>query len=762
MRGQIIIPAKFVSTLVVITIATIMIAILFKAGAFMTIASYNKTQVERSIACDIAYLFSTWENVTVYPAIFSEGKLSALNQSYLEDRLFDQVAKYFFNPRYDFAIHLNYKGKNFSWYFPKESELGFETCAKDWVYLEYWKEMQKLFFPPFQLSPLLGVFESTSYSKIFLEKSNLSCELPAFISTPNSEIPEIGKIKVFYFENIATKLRNGFFQTIVNKQDLWFEDLGKYPEGCIDASFVGLPIHIHFGPINIDYDIGRLGCGFFWYYNKSEGTIYVSPSKSGASGCVIATRFPSYYYKNSSLNLSEKICNSKVVAPSLFEGFIAENKNGLHFFLKFYVLRREGDDDVKVCEKLCEKLYGKGAQAEHCKEGCKIANKTCSQLCEEFYEGRVQVEHCKGGCNFAEKVKKALNPKDTCYALCEGSYGKGMLGEYCKKGCNFAYGTSNPEEIISVCYKSENRWVKKCLEDIKSICYANSSCKKCVKDEECFAVSSCDISNPSRATLEHCYSKFFGESPCKDYIQYCGQGARYYFRAMEIKEGHVDAVYFGVLEDKLRKFKSVSEIPEEKYDWYAGSICSYEECSSSLECDQDKICISGQCVPKSEFKNCELWEKNPEMRNASCSPDYAPEYKAESNLFVYQKVYNLTWPYASLKDNTQEFCECLPKIEYSVNKNSVDCYATPNATAIWTFSIPKFRNYSISMRVWVNSDHKKVVLLNQSKTCGSIKETVCRGKNPKNGLSSFFLQVFFKERNANLSYILPSSIIKVK
>jgi len=696
MKGQIIIPAKFVSTLVVITIATIMIAILFKAGAFMTIASYNKTQIERSIACDIAYLFSTWENVTVYPAIFSEGKLSALNQSYLEDRLFDQVAKYFFNPRYDFAIHLNYKGKNFSWYFPKESELGFETCAKDYVLMEYWKEMQKLFFPPFQLSPLLGVFESTSYSKIFLKKSNLSCELPAFISTPNSEIPEIGKIKVFYFENIATKLRNGFFQTIVNKQDLWFEDLGKYPEGCIDASFVGLPIHIDFGPINIDYDIGRLGCGFFWYYNKSEGTIYVFPSKSGASGCVIATRFPSYYYKNSSLNLSEKICNSKVVAPSLFEGFIAENKNDLHFFLKFYVLRREGDDDVKVCEKLCEKLYGKGMQAEHCKKGCKKGNETL-----------------------------------------------------------------NLDNATLECYSYENAWVENCLRNITSECIKNDSCKECVREEECFAVPSCDISNPSRATLEHCYSKFFGESPCKDYTQYCGQGARYYFQAMEIKEGHVDAVYFGVLEDKLRKFKSVSEIPEEEYDWYAGSICSYEECSSSLECDQGKICVSGRCVPKSEFKNCELWEKNPEMRNAPCSPDYAPEYKAESNLFVYQKVYNLTWPYASLKDNTQEFCECLPKMDYSVNKNSVDCSATPNATAIWTFSIPKFRNYSLSMKVWVNSDHKKVVLLNQSKTSGSIKETICRGKNPKNGLSSFFLQVFFKERNANFSYILPLSIIKV-
>jgi len=701
MKGQIIIPAKFVSTLVVITIATIMIAILFKAGAFMTIASYNKTQIERSIACDIAYLFSTWENVTVYPAIFSEGKLSALNQSYLEDRLFDQVAKYFFNPRYDFAIHLSYKGKNFSWYFPKESELGFETCAKDYVLMEYWKGMQKLFFPPFQLSPLLGIFESTSYSKIFLKKSNLSCELPAFISTPSSEIPEIGKIKVFYFENIATKLRNGFFQTIVNKQDLWFEDLGKYPEGCIDASFVGLPIHIDFGTISINYDIGRLGCGFFWYYNRSEGTIYVTPSKSGASGCVIATRFPSYYYKNSSLNLSEKICSSKVVAPSLFEGFIAENKNDLHFFLKFYVLRREGDDDVKVCEKLCEKLYGKGMQAEHCKKGCEFADKA-KNLTGALESCRIYEEDCKDVC--IEEIK---------------------IGKCCEK----------------------------------------DSCKSCIQkvwEEGCLpSIPPTELTEARKIIVKHCYTLYIGDHPCKDYTQYCEQGVKYYFKAREIKEGHVDAVYFGVLEDKLKEFKSVSEIPEEKYDWYAGSICSYEECSSSLECDQGKICISGQCVPKNQSKNCELWEKNLEMRNAPCSPDYAPEYKAESNLFVYQKVYNLTWPYASSEDNTQEFCECLPKIEYSVNKNSVDCSENPNDAAIWTFSIPKFRNYSLSMKVWVNSDHKKVVLLNQSKTCGSIEETLCRGKNPKNGLSSFFLQVFFKERNANFSYILPLSIIKV-
>ncbi len=694
-KGQIIVPAKFVSTLVVITIATIMIAILFKAGAFITIASYNKTQIEKSVACDIAYLFSTWKNATEYPAILSERKLNLLNESYLENRLFDKAVKYFFNPKYDFAIYLSYNNKNFSWYFPMESKVGFETCAKEYainLYFEYLDELQRIFFPTYQIAKLLSLFyQTSSYSKVIFE-NNLSCELPAFIATSSSQIPEIGKIRVFYFENIATKLRNGFFQTIVNNNSIWFEELGKYPEGCIDASFFGLPIHIHIGPINIDYDIGRLGCGFFWDYDKNTGVLSVFPSKSGYSECVIKTRFPSYYYKNSSIRMSERICDSKIVALSLLQGFIAENKEDLYFFLKFYVLREEGDNDTAVCYKLCRNLYGENEQEEHCKRGCEFGNKTL----------------------------------DLYYAF-------------------------------ENCSTYENNWMNNCLNEIKNKCYSDSNCEYCV-ESTCLLDGSCDLSNPSISILESCYSYYIGESPCKDYKEYCKQGAKYYFKAREIKEGFVDAIYFAVLEDKLKN-RDISEIPEKEYDWNAGSICKYEGCSSSLECGPDKICVSGECVAKDKFKSCEFWDSGL-LRNVPCSPDYAPEYSAESNLFTYQKVYNLTWPYASKEDNTEEFCECLPNIEYRVNRVTINCSKEPNGKGIWYFSIPKFRNQSLTLKVWVNSDHKKIILLNETNNYGTIEENLCRGGKTKNGLNSFFLQVFFKERKFNFSYILPLSIIR--
>ncbi len=442
MKGLMSLPANIVGYVIALAIfMTGMGLITMYWMEFQTIPKETQTP-ERTTACDLAYILSTWEKATVKPTIFNQTFLDSWNTLETSKSIFESESSKFFFPGLDFFLKITTDEKNYTMYVPPESKSVFEGCARNLITPKSLYEAEK-----FGVEDTLGEFEEAPEEEAYKEKAttynelHAVCGLPTFVESDNDIT--IGRMTVGLTSNIATKIRKGIYELSLsddpNDNERIYR-LGEYPSGCLfdkritkkEKSFQDLSdakTYFYFSrdisnairkSLNFVFDhlenlweatIGNIigdnedeeeikipmledYCGFVWdWKNQSDRFLLnVNSVEPGKGGCTLKTRIPKRIVN--SINLSKRLCEPKDVflIVNWPEGGWGGKK---HFFMKIEELNYNPDNEAqakKFCKTRCN-TEGPTISAD--------GFSTCEDFCEEGWG--ILGENCVyKTCNFAK------------------------------------------------------------------------------------------------------------------------------------------------------------------------------------------------------------------------------------------------------------------------------------------------------------------------------------------------------------------------
>ena len=244
LKGVFTLSTNMLGWIVSLTIFVVILMILF--GFMFEFQTIPTEPVEKSTACDVAFMISLWDEATVRPNIFNKDFLDTWKESSdsasdptkqdTSNILFEKLSQDFFVPDQDIYLEISTPGKDtYKLYIPEESKSVFSACARptytttepvpDWTLND--------FFRTGDYFEQKGEYERykkdmTSYNAILAE-----CQLPSFVADPDEKKAEPASVKVALTSNLATRLRDGIYRVGVKGEKSAYYPLGSYPEGCI-------------------------------------------------------------------------------------------------------------------------------------------------------------------------------------------------------------------------------------------------------------------------------------------------------------------------------------------------------------------------------------------------------------------------------------------------------------------------------------------------------------------------------------------------
>ncbi len=399
-RGLLTLPPNMIGYIITLAIFVgIMAMIAMFWFNFQTIPTETP---EKVTACDLAYMLSLWNNLTVYPNIFNKTLLKEWKttggREETANSIFENMSK-FFLPDSDYFMLISDGSDVYSLYVPPESKSVYKKCGNLKISEKDYKKLDETLQNYITKSGNIDFIEGKP-GELPHNKLSSICPLTTFVADKDNV--EIGAMVTGLTTNLATQLRDGIYQVGVKGKPHVFYRLGPYPEGCLvnggtnerksktlikdiltEKIILKLPvIGGAIGDIDswIDEAIGSIPlvgdlynwlkgkkeeaiewmttkevyakCGFKWDFNNTTNVLSVIPSSKGEGDCELKTRIPRRVVNES--NLSAKICRPKEAYKHTITG--PGGLYDLEFFLLVENVRESwGEDKAEdFCINRCE------------------------------------------------------------------------------------------------------------------------------------------------------------------------------------------------------------------------------------------------------------------------------------------------------------------------------------------------------------------------------------------------------------------------
>lgn len=612
----------------IISIAVFVVILMILFGFMFEFQTIPKEPVEKSTACDVAFMISTWERATVQPNIFDRKFLEAwkdTSQSKSDptkedtsDILFEKLSQDFFIPDQDIYLEVSTPDKStYKLYLPSESVSAFSACAQptytttepvpDWTLKDFFRTgdyyEQKRDYEKFKK-------DMTSYNAVLAE-----CQLPSFVEKEDKSGVEPASVKVATTSNLATRLRDGIYRVGVKGEKSVYYPLGSYPKGCVvneGAAKVNENIPKEYFEL-LDVIQKKLASWIDWLGIGRSATNYIEEHKV-------------YAYCGFDWNLED-------VKPEGKEDYSGPgiDKHVLTVFKK-----KETED-------------------------CRIKTRIPDYLYQDFQ----QVKSGEGDYEKAGDGYKYVGEK-------KGDYKKVKILEdkLCTPKKAYIFSWFPRENLASYQYflkieSARNGWTAK---NEREFCDDRCELERpwwFLKGDIAFCRVACDYltrdpKNPDKYTCKNYANwKDFGKSITSAPGSVCNFARDQINLYRNLPEDTIDIKYVVVESSKLQE-KSFAEMTDE--DYYAqASACSgwkaLYSCSDAGSCG-GLHCVSSTEKPERECQICseEFW--------GSCSPSYFGNLvSVDDNLFTCQNVYDQTYP-----SNTR-MKECLPMLKVSLARD---------------------------------------------------------------------------------------------
>ncbi len=385
---------------------------------------------EKATACDLAYMLSTWKDLTVYPNIFNKTLLNEWKttggREETANSIFENMSK-FFLPDSDYFMLISDGSDVYSLYVPPESKSVYKKCGNLKISEKDYKKLDEKLQNYITKSGNIDYIEGKP-GELPHNKLSSICPLTTFVADKDNV--EIGAMVTGLTTNLATQLRDGIYQVGVKGKPHVFYRLGPYPEGCLvnggtnerksktlikdiltERIILKLPvIGGAIGDIDswIDEAISSIPlvgdlydwlkgkkeeaiewmtttevyakCGFKWDFNNTTNVLSVIPSSKGEGDCELKTRIPRRVVNES--NLSAKICRPKEAYKHTITG--PGGLYDLEFFLLVENVRESwtAENTVKFCKDRCEIDTPWYISPKICKKYCEYEGKCISLPCD--------------------------------------------------------------------------------------------------------------------------------------------------------------------------------------------------------------------------------------------------------------------------------------------------------------------------------------------------------------------------------------------
>ncbi len=383
---------------------------------------------EKATACDLAYMLSTWKDLTVYPNIFNKTLLNEWKttggREETANSIFENMSE-FFLPDSDYFMLISDGSDVYSLYVPPESKSVYKKCGnlkiseKDYKKLD--EKLQNYITKSGDIDFIEGKPGELPHNKLYS-----ICPLTTFVADRDNV--EIGAMVAGLTTNLVTQLRDGIYQVGVKGKPHVFYRLGPFPEGCLvnggtnERKFKTLITDILTGKMIlklpviggaigdvvswIDEAIGSIPlvgelynwlkvkeeeavewittteihaeCGFKWDWDNETNVLSVTPSNIWSGECKLKTRIPEWVVNES--NLSAKICRPKEAHKHIitWPGGLYD----LEFFLLVENVRESwGEDKAEdFCINRCEINSPWYVHIDRCSDYCTdpdIRTKNC-------------------------------------------------------------------------------------------------------------------------------------------------------------------------------------------------------------------------------------------------------------------------------------------------------------------------------------------------------------------------------------------------
>ncbi len=387
---------------------------------------------EKATACDLAYMLSTWKDLTVYPNIFNKTLLKEWKttggREETANSIFENMSK-FFLPDSDYFMLISDGSDVYSLYVPPESKSVYKKCGNLKISKKDYKKLDKKLQNYITKSGNIDYIEGKP-GELPHNKLSSICPLTTFVADKDNV--EIGTMVAGLTTNLATQLRDGIYQVGVKGKPHVFYRLGPYPGGCLNYGYeeeikiktlitdilttkIILKLPVIGGAIGdidswIDEAISSIPlvgdlynwlkgkkeeaiewmtttevhakCGFKWDFNNTTNVLSVIPSSKGEGDCELMTRIPRRVVNES--NLSAKICRPKEAYKHIitWPGGLYD----LEFFLLVENVRESWGDKSKLefCQEQCKKNipYYYTRYILYCDSWCQSLSE--GEKCDEF------------------------------------------------------------------------------------------------------------------------------------------------------------------------------------------------------------------------------------------------------------------------------------------------------------------------------------------------------------------------------------------